>query len=226
MSQRTSPDCTQFTVEEIRAIVEEAHTSGVKVASHAQGLQGIMNALRAGADCIEHGTVLDDKAIDLMLQQGTYLMPTLAIMDAICKKGPLAGLPQLHVDKAKRIRQIHRKSIEKAWRSGVKLGLGTDYLSDPMTPMGDNAIEMELYTQIGISPMEVIVAATKINSEIIGQSEKIGTLVKGKMADFIIVDGNPLKDISLFRDRTRIVSIYKNGVKVPRLPSDFFPPTK
>ena len=217
MSEKDLPTSSQYTVEEIRAIVEEAHNAGVKAATHAHGTQGIKNALLAGIDTIEHGIFLDDETIEMMIKQNTYLVPTLAIVDAIARKGPKAGVPEIHVRKAHTLLEGHLKSFEAACKAGVKVGLGTDYLSDPMTPMGENAVELELYVKFGRSPMEAIVSATMINSEVLGLDDKIGTLEVGKFADLIIVKGDPLKDIGILRDKNNILAVYKGGSKVPRL---------
>ena len=219
MSERDSPTTSQFTIEEIRAIVEEARSAGVKTSSHAQGSTGIKNALMAGVDTIEHGIYLNDECIEMMIKQNNSLIPTLAVVEAIANKGSMAGIPEIHVNKAKNVLGARLNSFERAWRAGVRIGLGTDYLSDPMTPMGDNAIELELYVKAGRSPMEAIVSATKVNSEVLGLADELGTLEVGKLADLIIVNGNPLQDISILRSKRNIVSIYKGGNKVPRLES-------
>ena len=217
MSEKDLPDSSQYTVEEISAIVEEAHHAGVRAATHAHGTQGIKNALLAGIDTVEHGIYLDDETIEMMIKQNTYLIPTLAIVDAIARKGPKANVPEIHVNKAYGLLEGHLKSFEAACKAGVNIGLGTDYLSDPMTPMGENAVELELYVKAGRSPMEAIVSATKINSEALGLSDKLGTLEEGKIADLIIVKGDPLKNIGILRDKSNISAIYKGGKKVPRL---------
>jgi imidazolonepropionase-like amidohydrolase len=217
MSEKDSPTSSQFTVEEISAMVEEAHNVGVKAASHAQGTRGIKNALLAGIDTIEHGVYLDDEAIEMMIKQETYLVPTLAIFEAIVTRGPQSGVPEVHVEKARVVRETHLKSFERAWQAGISIGLGTDYLSDPMSPMGGNAIELELYVKGGRSPMEAIVSATRTNSELLGLGDTLGTLEPGKLADLIVVKGDPLRDITILRDRANILSVYKDGVSVPRL---------
>jgi len=218
MSEKDLPTSCEFSLEEIRAIVEEAHHVGRKAASHAQGTQGIKNALIAGVDTIEHGYYLDDETIGMMIKQKTYLIPTLAIIQAIVSKGPKAGVPEVHVNKARKVQEPHLQSFHRAWKAGIKIGLGTDYLSDPMSPMGENAIELDLYVETGWSPMETIVSATKINSEAVGLNDKIGTLEVGKLADLIVVNGDPLQNISVLRNKSNIIYVYKGGRKVPRLP--------
>ncbi len=219
MSEKDLPTSSQYTIEEIRAIVDEARHVGVKTASHAQGTQGIKNALFAGVDTIEHGFYLDDEAIEMMVKQNAFLTPTLAIVEAIVTKGARAGVPEVSLNKARSVQESQHRSFEKACKAGVRIACGTDYLSDPfMGPMGDNAIELELMVKAGRSPMDVIVSATKINAEALGLEHRIGTLEPGKWADLIIVKGDPLKNISLLKDKTNLVSVYKGGVRMPRLP--------
>ncbi len=217
MSEKDLPTSSQFTLEEIRAMVEEAHNVGARAASHAQGTKGIKEALVAGIDSIEHGFYLDDEAIEMMVKQNTYLIPTLAIVEAIITKGPEAGVPAVNVNKACGVQEVQLKSFDKAWHAGVKIGCGTDYLSDPMSPMGENAVELELYVKAGRSPMDAIVSATRINSEVLGIDDRLGTLEAGKLADVIVVEGDPLRDITILRDRANIVHVYKDGMKVHRL---------
>ena len=156
----------------------------------------------------------------MMVKQGTHLIPTLAIVEAIIKGGTKAGVPEKSLEKARSVYDAHLKSFEMAWQAGVKIGLGTDYLSDPMSPMGKNAVELELYVKAGRSPMEAIVSATKINSEVLGIHDKLGTLEAGKLADLIVVKGDPLMDINILCDKSNIVSVYKGGTNVPRLNLD------
>jgi len=220
MSEKDKPTHTQFSLDEIKAMVEEAHAFGVKAASHAQGTPGIKNALLGGVDTIEHGIFLDDEVIEMMINQGTYLIPTLAIVKAIIEGGTEAGVPQGSLDKAKRVFEIHRASFKKAYDAGVKVGLGTDYLSDPMSPMGKNAVELKIYVEVGRTPMEAIVSATKINAEVVDMGDDLGTLDKGKLADLIVVDGNPLDDISILCDKANILNVFKGGKQIPRLNID------
>ena len=220
MSERDHPSASQFSVEEIRALVEEAHRAGVKAASHAQGLQGIRNALLAGVDTIEHGSMADQAAIDMMIENKAFLVATLSLGHSLATRGAELGIAEIYVQKARQVFEHKLKSFEMAWKSGVKIGVGTDFLSEPLCRMGDNALEMELQVLAGRSPMDVIVSATKINAEILGLEDKLGTIEPGKLADLVLVDGDPLADISILRDRNRIVRVFKEGRPVPRLPDD------
>jgi len=221
MSEQGLPTSTQYTVDEIRAMAEETRAAGKKISAHAQGARGIKNAVAGGVDSIEHGVFLDDEAIEMMLEAGTYLVPTLAVVDALVTKGSRAGIREGSLNKARSIQAAHRQSFVKAWRAGVKLALGTDFILSPVVIgdiMGDHAVELELYVQTGLSPMEAIVCATRNNAELLGLSDRVGVLEPGKWADLLVIDGNPLADISVLRDKAAILMVYKGGKEVSRLP--------
>ncbi len=213
-SERDLPTSSQFSLEEIQAIVEEAHAVGAKCAAHAQGTAGIKNALRAGVDSIEHGYYLDDECIEMMQERKTYLIPTLSIAHATLTRGLGEDIPRATIEKARGVHEAQLKSFERAYRAGIPIGCGTDYLGHRMCPMGENALELELQVRFGRSPMDVIVSATKINSEILGLDKELGTLESGKRADVIVVAGDPLRDISVLRGRANIVGVYKDGIDV------------
>ena len=219
MSEKDKPTSCQYSMDEIYAFVEEAHNAGVRTGTHAQGTQGIKNAVLAGVDNVDHGIYLDDEVIELMLEKGTTLVPTLAIVDAIVTHGREMGVMETSVRKAESVQAVHIESFSKAFAAGVVCGLGTDYLSDPASPMGDNAIELEIYVhKVGLSPMEAIVCATRNNAAVLGLQEQIGTLEAGKQADLIVVNGDPLADIAVLRDRRKIEAVYLGGQPVTRLP--------
>jgi imidazolonepropionase-like amidohydrolase len=218
MSERDKITSSQYSLEEIRAFVEEADNVGCRTSSHAHGTNGIKNALIGGVKVIEHGMYLDDECIELMIKNNRYLVPTLAIVDTIVVNGEKVGVLPDSVNKAKIAQDDHIDSFKRAYSAGVLCGLGTDYLSDPMGPMGQNAIELEIYVnKIGLSPMETIVCATKNNAEILDLADQIGTLEPGKQADLLVVDGNPLDDIAVLRNRNNFNHIFKAGQEVPRL---------
>jgi len=218
MSERDVSTACQFSLEEIRAMVEEAGNVGVRTSTHAQGTRGIKNALICGVDCIEHGFYLDDECLELMVKNGSFLIPALAIVEAIVTQGPKAGVAPFSVHKAKIAQEAHLKSFIRAYRAGVTCGLGTDYLTDPMTPMGRNATELALYVErAGLSPMEAIVCATKNNAQALDLADSIGTLEPGKEADFLLVEGDPSKDIKVLTDRNNITAVFRAGRPVPRL---------
>lgn len=218
MSERDKSTSSQYSLEEIRAFVEEAANVGCRTSSHSHGAQGVKNALIGGIKTIEHGIYLDDECIELMVKNNHYLVPTLAIVDTIVVNGEKVGVLPESVRKAKIAQEDHISSFKRAYRAGVLCGLGTDYLTDPMGPMGQNAIEMEIYVEkIGLSPMETIVCATRNNAEILDLADEIGTLEPGKQADVIVVNGDPLDDIKVLRDRENFLHIFKGGQEVPRL---------
>jgi len=218
MSEKDKPTACQYSMDEIEAFVEEARNAGVRTGSHAQGTRGIKNAVRAGVDNIDHGIYLDDEAIALMVERGTTLVPTLAIVDAIVRNGRKAGVLETSVCKAENVQAAHIASFRKAYAAGVICGCGTDYLSDPMSPMGANADEILIYVNtIGLSPMEAIVCATRNNAIVLGLQDQIGTVEAGKQADLIVVDGDPLADVTALRRREKIVSIFRGGRLMPRM---------
>lgn len=218
MSERDVSTSCQFSLEEIRAFVEEADNVGFRTSSHAQGTRGIKNALVGGVKVIEHGMYLDDECIELMLKNEHFLIPTLAIVESIAVNGPKVGVLPSSVQKARIAQQAHLESFKKAFKAGVMCGLGTDYLTDPMSPMGKNAVELGMYvTRAALTPMETILCATKNNARVLDMSDKIGTLEPGKLADIIVVEGDPVQNIAVLADRKNILRIYKGGQEVPRL---------
>jgi len=210
MTPGVDPGAAQYTYEELRAGTEEAHKAGRKTASHAQGNQGIKNALRAGIDSIEHGVFLDEEAIDLFLEKKAALVPTISAPFHILEKGIKAGVPVYAVEKTRKVKQIHIASAKKAIRAGVTVAMGTD-AGTPFNSHGENLKELELLVGLGLSPMQSIVAATGIAAEVLGWSDRIGTIEEGKLADLIVVEGDPLKDITILQKKEKIVAVIKEG---------------
>jgi imidazolonepropionase-like amidohydrolase len=203
------PEFTQFSPEELEVIVQEASfRRGVKVMSHAQGGEGIKNAVRAGIHSIEHGIFLDDEAIDLMLEHGTFLVPTLLAPVAVLENAEAKNLPEYAVRKAREVIEIHRDSIAKAHERGVKIAMGTDA---GVMPHGTNLRELGLMCGIGMSPMDTLVATTKIAAECLGWQDRLGTVEVGKLADIIVTKTNPLKDIRSLENTDNIVLVMKDG---------------
>ncbi len=218
MSEKDSPSAVQYSMEEIRAFTEEARNAEVKTTTHCHGAQGAKNAILGGIDCIEHGTMIDEECVEMMVKHGTNLVPTFSIVEAIVTRGRDCGVTEGSVQKAEAVIKNHMNNFLMAYRAGVTCGLGTDYLSDPMSPHGMSANELDIYVnKAGLSPMETIVCATKNNAKILDRDKDIGTLEVGKFADFLVVDGDPLADITILKDKEKITAIYKEGVKVPRL---------
>ncbi len=210
MTPGVDPGAAQFTYEELRAGVEEAHKAGRKTAAHAQGNEGIKNSLRAGIDTIEHGIFLDDEAINLLVEKKAVLVPTLSAPFNIMEKGEKSGIPAFVIEKTARVKDAHIASAKKAYQARIPIAAGAD-AGTPFNGHGENLKELELLVGIGLSPMEAIVSATRIASEAVGLSHQIGTIEEGKLADLLVVEGDPLKDIKVLQNRNGIVAIMKDG---------------
>jgi imidazolonepropionase-like amidohydrolase len=199
----------QFFEDELAAIVETSHALGRKVAAHAHGADGIKAALRAGVDSIEHGSYHDEEAIALFKEKGAYLVPTVFAGETVANLAKKDGyfIPAVR-DKALAVGPVMLGALGKAHRAGVKIAFGTDC---GVGPHGQNGRELELMVEAGMSNVEVIKSATIVAAELCGLEAKIGTLEKGKAADFIAVAGSPLDDISVLRE-VRVVA--RDGVVV------------
>jgi imidazolonepropionase-like amidohydrolase len=207
-----SPFIAEWSPSELAVIVEEADRWGVGVMAHAEGCAGVKNALRAGVTSIEHGNVLDQEAIDLFLSKRTYLVPTLHISKILEERADSAGLSEASKRKEERLAAEGKGCFEMACKAGVKVALGTDAFIADMH--GTNAAELPLMMeQGGLSAMEVIIAGTKHAAECCRLGEQVGTLEVGKLADILVVDGDPLADIGVLLDQERI-TVYKEGVLV------------
>lgn len=210
LSPTDHPEFTQFTEEELRVMVQEgAYRRGVKVMAHAQGAEGIKNAVRAGIHSIEHGIYLDDEAIDLMLAHGTFLVPTLLAPLSVLEQAESTGnMPEYGVRKARETIEIHSESIARAHEAGVTIAMGTDA---GVMPHGTNLRELGLMVNVGLSPMEAIVATTRVAAECLGWQDRIGTLERGKLADVVIVATDPLADIRSLQRTENIVLVMQDG---------------
>jgi imidazolonepropionase-like amidohydrolase len=199
-----------MTVEELSAAVDAAARARRKVAAHAHGASGMKNAIRAGVHSIEHATLLDEEAGELMMRHGVYMVPTLSALATTAAGRPGCGIPQSALDKAKAMTRRHRESFKKAHRAGILIAMGTD-AGTPFNYHGDNAQELERMVALGMSPMDAIVAATSAAARLIGIQETVGTLGKGLQADLVLVEGNPLRRIDLLQDRSRIMGVMRAG---------------
>lgn len=216
LSPTDHPEFTQFTEEELRVMVQEGtYRRGVKVMAHAQGAEGIKNAVRAGIHSIEHGIYLDDEAIDLMLAHGTFLVPTLLAPLSVLEQAETKGnMPEYGVRKARETIEVHSESIARAYQAGVKIAMGTDA---GVMPHGTNLRELGLMVNIGMSPLEAIAAATKTAAECLGWQDRIGTVEVGKLADVIVVHTDPLANIRSLEQPDNIVLVMQSGRIVKQL---------
>jgi imidazolonepropionase-like amidohydrolase len=195
LSKGDDPRASQYTLEEMKAIVADAHRLGRKVAAHAHGAQGIAWASEAGVDSIEHGSYIDDAGIALMKKNGTYLVPTQYLSDWMRENAVKIGLPSMYATKMKEVTAVSRQNIKKAFNAGVKIAFGTDAA---VYPHGLNAHEFAVYVQIGMTPLQAIQTATVNAADLLGWS-KIGSVEAGNFADIIAVNGDPLKDVTLLQ---------------------------
>jgi imidazolonepropionase-like amidohydrolase len=203
-----SPTQTALLPEELAVVAQEAHNAGRRVTTHAIGRAGIHNALLAGIDSIEHGFYLDDELLELAVAHGTFLVPTMLAVDGIVRDGLARGVPAWVVDKAEREAQRQRESFVAAVSSGMRIAAGTD-AGTPFNAHGDFARELALMVEHGLSPMQALVAATSAAAENLGLAHDLGTLAVGKLADLILVDGDPVTDIAA---TGRVVLVVKDGV--------------
>lgn len=203
-----SPTQTALLPEELAVVAQEAHNAGRRVCTHAIGGTGILNALRAGIDSIEHGFYLDDETLDLAVSQGAFLVPTMLAVDRIVRNGLARGIPAWVVDKAEREAQKQRESFAAAVSSGMKVAAGTD-AGTPFNDHTDLALELALMVEHGLAPMQALVAATQHAAENLGLLHEIGTLEVGKLADLVVVDGDPSTDITA---TGRVALVVKDGV--------------
>lgn len=193
LSLGDNPQASQYTLEEMKAIVADAHRLGRKVAAHAHGAEGIRWAAEAGVDSIEHGSYIDDAGIAVMKERGTYLVPTLYLGDWMIENAVATHLPAPLLAKAQEVIPAARKNIAHAFASGVKVAFGTDAA---VYPHGMNAHEFAVMVKLGLTPLQAIQASTINAADLLGWSGKVGTLEPGAWADIVAVDGDPLKDVT------------------------------
>jgi imidazolonepropionase-like amidohydrolase len=209
LSPRDDPRHAHFRMDELEVLVSEAAAAGIWVMAHAQATEGIKNAIRAGIRSIEHGVYLDDEAISMMLDKGTYLVPTLVAPQGVISAAEAgAQIPEASLNKAKEVVEIHRESFRKAVEAGVKVAMGTD---SGVTPHGENLSELSLMVEGGMTPGQAIVATSAIAAELLGVQDELGSLEPGKRADLVVVEGDPF-DLKTLPDR--IETVYKDGERV------------
>ena len=199
-----------YTLEEIKAITDEAHALGRRVAAHAHGREGIKSAILGGVDTIEHGIHLDAELLEMMIERKLFLVPTMTIGRAFQERAQEVGLSEDAIRKGNAVMEVVMENMARAHRAGVRIAMGTD-CSGNLARAGENAWELELMVEIGMSSMEAIVAATGDAAQALGLGEVTGTLEVGKKADLILVESDPLKDIRILRQREQILLVLKEG---------------
>jgi imidazolonepropionase-like amidohydrolase len=211
LSKGDDPQASQYTLEEMRAIVADAHRLGRKVAAHAHGAQGILWASMAGVDSVDHGSYINDEGIAELKKNGTYLVPTLYLEDWMVTNG---NLPPYSHKKMVEISAVAKANIKRAMEAGVKIAMGTDAA---VYPHGLNAHELDVYVnQLGMTPLAALRTATVNAADLMGWTAKTGTLEPGKWADIIAVEKNPLDDVRTLQNVKFVMKagvIYKNETK-------------
>jgi imidazolonepropionase-like amidohydrolase len=210
LSKGDDPQASQFTLEEMKAIVADAHRLGRKVAAHAHGAQGILWATEAGVDSIEHGSYIDQAGIAAMKQHGTYLVPTMYLQTWMLENAQAIGLPPMYAVKMRQIIDVARKNIQRAFSSGVKIAFGTDAA---VYPHGLNAHEFNVYVQMGMTPIQAIQTATVNAADLLGWSDRIGSIEPGKFADIVAVSTDPTKDVTTLEHPVFVMKggqVYRN----------------
>jgi len=194
MSAGNDPNKAHFSPEELSAIVDEATRLGVPVAAHAHSAVGIKAAILAGARTIEHGTFIDDEGIRLLKEKGVYLVPTLYVGDYYLNEQPGSEAQAKMNELTRKYRAQHIAAVGKAIKAGVHVGVGTDYVGFPVQ---QGVRELAVLVEAGMTPMQAIQAATRVNAELLGWQDRIGTVEPGKLADIIAVPGDPLRDLAV-----------------------------
>ena len=208
LSKGDEAGAQQLTLEEMRAIVEEAHKLGRRVAAHAHGASSIRDAILAGVDSVEHGSLIDDEGIRLAREKGTYVVMDIYNDDYILQEGAKAGMLPESLEKEKMVGRVQRENFQKAFRAGVKMAFGTDA---GVYPHGDNARQFYYMVKYGMTPMQAIQAATINGADLLGWKDRIGSVSPGKYADLIAVGGDPVQDPA---ELTRVTFVMKGGAVV------------
>jgi imidazolonepropionase-like amidohydrolase len=210
LSKGDDPNASQYTLEEIKAIVADAHRLGRRVAAHAHGAEGVRWASQAGVDSIEHGHLMDDAAVATLKKNGTYLVPTLFLGEYMEKNMDRSDVPEFSKQKMRDIIAAMRKNTGKAFAAGVKVAFGTDAA---VYPHGLNAGEFHVYVQLGMTPLAAIQTATINASDLLGPKYLVGSLEPGKWADIVAVEGDPTKDVTILEHVKFVMkagAVYKN----------------
>jgi imidazolonepropionase-like amidohydrolase len=207
-----------MTFDEMHAVVQTAHNHGLKVTGHCRATEGIKNALRAGYDTIEHGTFMDDEALELLLQRDVAVVPGLYFELASVERGKEIGMGQKVIDGHQETLEGGAESCRKIIAAGGRLGMGGDY-GFAWNPHGDYAKELDFFVKyVGLKPLDVLKCATRTGAEILGRAHELGTLEAGKLADVLVLAGDPVADMAVLQDRSKIIAVMQGGiVKAGRL---------
>ena len=209
LSPRDKPTHAHFSLEELEMLVAEASAAGIWVMAHAQATDGIKNAIRAGIRSIDHGIYLDDEAIGMMLERGTFLVPTLIAPTGVSKAVAAgAQIPEASIRKAEEVVGAHRDSFRRAVAAGVKVAMGTD---SGVTPHGENLEELTLMVEGGMTPEQALTATTKTAAELMGLDADLGTIEPGKLADLVVATGDPFEFNTL---GSRVEQVWMSGTRV------------
>jgi imidazolonepropionase-like amidohydrolase len=201
-----------MTFEEMAAVVSEAHNYRRQVTGHCRATQGIINALRAGFDAVEHATFIDDEGLDLLLERDVPVVPALQFEWASVQKGRDFKLPQAVIDGHQETLEGGAESARRILKAGGRLGMGGDY-GFAWNPHGDYAKELSFFVRyVGFTPLETIRCATKTGAEVLGRGHELGTLESGKLADVLVVDGDVVADIQVLEDRSKFVAVMQGGI--------------
>jgi imidazolonepropionase-like amidohydrolase len=201
-----------MTFEEMHACVATAHNHHLKVTGHCRATEGIKNALRAGYDTLEHGTFMDNEALDMLLERNTPVVPALQFEQASIDRGREFGLSQRVIDGHRETLEGGAESARLILKAGGRLGMGGDY-GFAWNPHGDYAKELSFFVKyVGFSPLETIACATRVGAEIMGREEDFGTLEPGKLADVLVVDGDVIADIRVLEDRSQFIAVMQGGI--------------
>jgi imidazolonepropionase-like amidohydrolase len=203
---------SQPTLEELTAAIEEAHKMGKRAIAHAQGHDAIEKVIKAGTDSVVHGFFMDEECADMMVKNNVFLESTNLYVKRVKDMGK-GELPDWMIEKAIETWEDKKKNFKMYLQKGIKISFGSD-CGVPFLKQGDNAVELSVFVELGMSPMNAIIAATKTASEAIGIGDIVGTIEEGKLADIILVDGNPLQDISILSEEEKIKMVIKNGERV------------
>jgi imidazolonepropionase-like amidohydrolase len=212
-----------MTFEEMHAVVQTAHNHGLKVTGHCRATEGIKNALKAGYDAIEHGTFMDDECMELLLERDVPCVPALYFEYASIQRGPEFGMSQQVIDGHQETLDGGAESARRILKAGGCLGMGGDY-GFAWNPHGDYARELSFFVNyVGFTPLEVLTCATKNGAKILGRSHEIGTVEAGKLADLLLLEGDPLADIRIIEDRHRFLAVIQGGaIRAGRLAAPAF----